>query len=485
MRRIVALLIVLGFSVLSGHAEAKGDNDFTPFYKYRVWLSDKGGDAYVQRQLNHPERYLSAKALYRRERQGLKVDVTDVPINPRYIKLITNIAGVDLILRSKWNNTVVVSCEDTTLMQSVVALPFVKKVEQVARYDKKNENFDLNRGVTSLPEEQNNKGEALYGVGENQINVINGQPLHKAGFRGEGVLIAVIDGGFCNLDRVNAINQKSIIGTKNFVLPEVSVFDMKDEHGLQVASCMAANEENVMIGTAPNASYWLLVSEDGESEQPIEEDNWAAAIEYADSVGVDVVNTSLGYGGYDSEGGTRVKIPTWERNGRDHLISRSASMAAGKGMVLCNAAGNGGEDILTTIGVPADADNILTVGSVGKIGNSTLSAEEKFPNGEELLFFSSRGGSYDGRIKPDVVCEGFNVVKRSGKTGFSYGTSISSPVLCGMVACLWQALPELTAYEIIDIVKRSATHYRNPNMDYGYGIPDFEKALQLGKELRK
>ena len=485
MRRIVALLTVLGFAVLSGHAEVKGDNDFTPLYKYRVWLSDKGSDAYVQRQLNHPERYLSEKALYRRERQGLKVNQTDVPINSRYIKQIKNVAGVDLILRSKWNNTIVVQCEDTTLMQRVVALPFVKKIEQVARYDKGNANFDAARQTTPLPQEQNNKGEDLYGSAQGQINTINGVPLHKAGFRGEGMLIAVIDGGFYNLDRINAFNQKNVIGTKNFVLPEVSVFDMRDEHGLQVASCMAACQEGVMIGTAPNASYWLFVSEDGTSEQPIEEDNWVAAIEFADSVGVDVVNTSLGYGGYDTEGKKRTKIPAWERNGRDHLISRSASMAASKGMVLCHAAGNGGEDILSTIAVPADADNILTIGSVSIIGNSTLSAEEKFPNGEELLFFSSRGGTYDGRIKPDVVCTGLNVIKKNGLAGFSYGTSISSPVLCGMVACLWQALPELTAYEIIDIVKCSASHYQNPNMDYGYGIPDFEKALQLGKELRK
>lgn len=484
MRRVVVLLMVLGFAVLSGRAEAKDDNDFTPYYKYRVWLSDKGSDAQVQRQLKHPERYLSEKALSRRERQGLSVDETDVPINPRYIKQITNIVGVDLILRSKWNNTVVVQCEDTTLMQEIVALPFVKKVEQVARYDKANVNFDADRESTPLPKEQNNKGEALYGNAQGQINTIKGIPLHEAGYRGEGLTIAVIDGGFCNLDRVEAINQKNIIGTKNFVLPEVSVFDMKDEHGLQVTSCMAACQENVMVGTAPNAAYWLFVSEDGTSEQPIEEDNWAATIEFADSVGVDVVNTSLGYVGYDGEGKKRVKIPAWERNGRDHLISRSASMAADKGMVLCNAAGNSGEDILSTIGVPADADNILTVGSVALIGNSTLSAGEKFTNGEELLFFSSRGGTYDGRIKPDVVCMGLNVIKKNGKTGFSYGTSISSPVLCGMVACLWQALPELTAYQIIDIVKRSSSHYSTPNMDYGYGIPNFEKALQLGKELK-
>ena len=361
-------------------------------------------------------------------------------------------------------------------------MPFVKKVERVAQYDKAATNFVLDRDSSSLPAEPYTKGDVKYGAAQGQINTINGEPIHQAGYCGEGMLIAVIDGGFHNLDRMKAFNQKNIIGTRNFVLPEVSVFDMTDEHGLSVASCMMANEPNVMIGTAPEATYWLLVSEDGGSEQTIEEDNWAAAIEFADSVGVDVVNTSLGY---ESVGNPRVKIPFWERNGRHHLISRSASMAASKGMLLCNAAGNSGEDILSTIYVPADADNILTVGSVAIIGNSKLKPEEKFANGSELLFFSSRGGSYDGRLKPDLVCEGTMVIKKNGKTGFSYGTSISSPVLCGMVACLWQALPELTAYEIMDIVRRSASHYDAPTMDYGYGIPDFEKALQLGRELVK
>ena len=480
MKKLLISAFLL-FSVCGAYAEQ--EENFTPYYKYRVWLKDKGSEAQVERQLKHPERYLSERSLQRRERQGFGIDITDVPVNSKYIKRIESV-GLDVILRSKWNNTVVVQCEDTTLLQQVESMPFVKKVERVARYNKPVERYVQRNSSNELPEKENDKSDAFYGVAKDQISTINGVPLHEAGYRGEGMMIAVIDGGFHNLDRMKAFNQKNIIGTKNFVVPGVSVFDMIDEHGLQVSSCMMANEEGVMVGTAPNASYWLFVSEDGGSEQMIEEDNWAAAIEFADSVGVDVVNTSLGYGGYDGDGKTRVEIPAWERNGRDHLISRSASMAAGKGMVLCHAAGNGGEEILSTISVPADAENVLTVGSVALIGNSTLPPEQKFANGRELLFFSSRGGTYDGRFKPDVVCEGLNVIKKNGKTGFSYGTSISSPVLCGMVACLWQALPELTAFEIIDIIKRSSSHYSTPNMDYGYGIPNFEKALQLGNELK-
>ena len=264
-----------------------------------------------------------------------------------------------------------------------------------------------------------------------------------------------------------------IVGTHNFVMPGVSVFDWNNDHGQSVLSCMGTNTPHVMVGTAPEAEYWLLISEDGNSEQPVEEDNWAAAIEFADSVGADVINSSLGYGSYDAPYG---KIPPYEYNGRTRLVSRTASMAASKGMVVCCAAGNSGEEILSTIAVPADADNIITVGSVATIYS-------KQGQSRDVMFFSSRGGSYDGRIKPDVVCEGLQVIGSNGTRTFSYGTSISSPVMCGMVTSLWQALPELTATEIIDIVRRSGNHADEPDNTWGYGEPDFAKAWEMGKTL--
>ncbi len=477
MKKLLFSTLFIFFLVV---AYASQKSDFTPYYKYRIWLKDKGDN--VAHWLRHPEKYLSERALERRLRQGFEVDVTDVPINSKYIKQIES-AGLPVILRSKWNNTVVVQCEDTTLLQRVESLPFVKKVEQVAQYLKPSDNVEKNRDSTPLPTEDVAKSDELYGGGQSQIAKLNGISLHEAGYRGEGVVIAVLDTGFANQDRIDFVSGARILGTKNYVVPDVSVYDMSNDHGLSVSSCMMANKTNVFVGTAPGAAYWLIVAEDTTSEQPVEEDYWAAAVEFADSVGVDVVNSSMGFENFDKPYG---EIPAWERNGRTHLVSRSASKMAAKGMILCNGVGNSGEGILTTIIVPADSDNILAVGAVAKMadGDRNKKTETALDKNTDVLFFSSRGGTYDGRIKPDVMSEALFTVVKNGTVSFNVGTSFSTPVLCGMVACLWQALPELNAFEIMDIVKRSGSKSDTPNSVWGYGVPDFQKALQLGKELK-
>ena len=477
MKKLLFSTLFIFFLVV---AYASQKSDFTPYYKYRIWLKDKGDN--VARWLRHPEKYLSERALERRLRQGFEVDVTDVPINSKYIKQIES-AGLPVILRSKWNNTVVVQCEDTTLLQRVESLPFVKKVEQVAQYLKPSDNVDKNRDSTPLPTEDVAKSDELYGGGQSQIAKLNGISLHEAGYRGEGVVIAVLDTGFANQDRIDFVSGERILGTKNYVVPDVSVYDMSNDHGLSVSSCMMANKTNVFVGTAPGAAYWLIVAEDTTSEQPVEEDYWAAAVEFADSVGVDVVNSSMGFENFDKPYG---EIPAWERNGRTHLVSCTASKMAAKGMILCNGVGNSGEGILTTIIVPADSDNILAVGAVAKMadGDRNKKTETALDKNTDVLFFSSRGGTYDGRIKPDVMSEALFTVVKNGTVSFNVGTSFSTPVLCGMVACLWQALPELNAFEIMDIVKRSGSKSDTPNSVWGYGVPDFQKALQLGKELK-
>ena len=477
MKKLLFSTLFIFFLVV---AYASQKSDFTPYYKYRIWLKDKGDN--IARWLRHPEKYLSERALERRLRQGFEVDVTDVPINSKYIKQIES-AGLPVILRSKWNNTVVVQCEDTTLLQRVESLPFVKKVEQVAQYLKPSDNVEKNRDSTPLPTEDVAKSDELYGGGQSQIAKLNGISLHEAGYRGEGVVIAVLDTGFANQDRIDFVSGERILGTKNYVVPDVSVYDMSNDHGLSVSSCMMANKTNVFVGTAPGAAYWLIVAEDTTSEQPVEEDYWAAAVEFADSVGVDVVNSSMGFENFDKPYG---EIPAWERNGRTHLVSCTASKMAAKGMILCNGVGNSGEGILTTIIVPADSDNILAVGAVAKMadGDRNKKTETALDKNTDVLFFSSRGGTYDGRIKPDVMSEALFTVVKNGTVSFNVGTSFSTPVLCGMVACLWQALPELNAFEIMDIVKRSGSKSDTPNSVWGYGVPDFEKALTLGKALK-
>ena len=229
---------------------------------------------------------------------------------------------------------------------------------------------------------------------------------------------------------------------------------------MMVLSCIASNTPGTFVGTAPEASFWLLRSEDGDTEQPVEEDNWAAAVEFADSVGADVVNTSLGYSKYDNPAD---KIKYYEMDGHTCLASRTASMMASKGMVLCNSAGNEGDNQWKLISVPADADDVLTVGALTPEGNNTD--------------FSSLGNSADGRIKPDVMAMGQDctVLSTRGTLTTANGTSFASPIMCGAVTCYWQAHPTLTALEVVKAVRALGDNVNHPDNVYGYGTPDFSK----------
>ena len=233
-----------------------------------------------------------------------------------------------------------------------------------------------------------------------------------------------------------------------------------------VLSCIGMNQPHVMIGTAPEASFWLLRSEDEYSEHLVEQDYWAAAIEFADSVGVDVVNTSLGYYAFDDKS---KDYRYRDLDGHFALMSRQAAKAADKGMIVVCSAGNSGSGPWKKTTPPGDADNVLTVGAISKKG--------------ELAPFSSIGNTADGRVKPDVMAVGLgsDVMGTDGILRRANGTSFSSPIMCGMVTCLWQALPNLTAKEIIELVRRSGDRAKYPDNIYGYGIPDMWKAYQSAK----
>ena len=279
--------------------------------------------------------------------------------------------------------------------------------------------------------------------------------------------IAVLDGGFQNYDRIPALRRTRIEGVHDFVLPindsetaRRKVFNRID-HGTKVLSALAAQAPEVTMGTAPEAAYWLLRCEDPLTEQPVEEDYWTMAAEWADSVGADVINSSLGYYKYDN---STDSYRLQDLDGRTAFVSRTASMLAQKGIVLCNSAGNSGMGQWKKIGVPADATDILTVGAVNKERN--------------IATFSSIGPSQDQRVKPDVVALGAGTTLLSGRGTLVHdmGTSFSTPVVCGLVACLWQGLRQKTALEIIDLVRRSADQYAEPTNIYGYGLPNFWKA---------
>ncbi len=423
-------------------------------YKFRISLTDKKDTEY---SLGDPQKFLSEKALLRRAKQKLTVDSTDIPVCKKYIKAIRSM-GADILVTSRWNNTVTIGCKDSLLVSKIAKLPFVSVAELVWRGEEKVLSLD----ATYVDSVTNKlvKTDNYYGKAFRQIAIHNGQRLHAAGFRGQGMTIAIIDAGYKNANRLTALKSLKLLGTRDFVQPQSNIF-MQNGHGLSVLSCMAANQPYSMVGTAPEASYWLLRSEDNDSENLVEQDYWAAAIEFADSVGVDVVNTSLGYRSFDDKS----KNYTYQiLDGHTAMISRSAEMAVDKGIVVVCSAGNEGRGSWKKITPPADALNVIAVAAI----DSAL----------QLAPFSSVGNTTDNRVKPDVSAIGqrATVLKTSGEVGFANGTSFSSPTMCGLITCLWQSCPELTAKEIVALVRKSCDHSAIPDNIYGYGIPDVYKA---------
>jgi len=454
MKKLVLLVFALNICLGTFAQFTLGDT-----LKYRISLKDKAATDY---SLQKPEMYLSKKSIERRKRQGLEIDSTDLPVCKKYVDAIRK-KGVHVLVTGKWDNFVTVSCNDSMLIAEIAGLPFVRSTERVWR------------GVAKRASERDSlinkplRTDSLYGPAITQIKMSHADRLHEAGFKGQGMTIAVIDAGFHNVDKIEAMKNINILGTRDFVNPEADIY-AESSHGMSVLSCMAMNQPNVMIGTAPEASYWLLRSEDEYSENLVEQDYWAAAIEFADSVGVDLVNTSLGYYSFDDPA---KNYRYRDLNGHYALMSREAAKAADKGIVVVCSAGNSGSGSWKKITPPGDAENVITVGAVNKYG--------------VLAPFSSVGNTADGRVKPDVVAVGLgsDVMGTDGNLRHANGTSFSSPIMCGMVACLWQACPELTAKEIIELVRRSGDRAVFPDNIYGYGIPDLWKAYQSTVNTRR
>ena len=432
-------------------------------YKYRVNLRDKAGTAY---SVDRPEEFLSDRALARRKRQQLPVDETDLPVSQAYVQELLGM-GARLVTTSKWNNTVVLEVEDTLVMDRVASVPFVTQIKKVWTQPDSipTRNKNRKKEVTNDVKKTGN----LYGKALQQINIHGGDSLHAAGFMGKGMHVAVIDAGFYNADRIKLFKKLDLLGIRDFVNPHSDIYE-EHSHGMMVLSCMAANKKDVFVGTAPEASYWLLRSEDNDTEQPVEEDYWAAAIEFADSVGVDVVNTSLGYYNFD-EGYDAYRYR--DLDGHTSLMSHSASMAADKGMVVVCSAGNSGADAWKKITPPGDAENVIVVGALTK---ELINAD-----------FSSIGNTADGRIKPDVMAIGAPSVvsSTSGTVSKANGTSFASPTMCGVVVCFWQSCPWLSAKEVVKAVQQAGDRSDFPDNIFGYGVPNLWKAYQRELENKK
>ena len=454
--RLVRLLLVSAVLFACTGAQAQ-----EIVYKYRVYLKDKKESPYKK---SRPLEFLSQKALDRRAKWKIKIDDKDLPVSPAYLsKLAVN--GTKVLCMSKWNNTVLVQNTDSAKLEALAGLPFVSKVQKVFAGTLYEYPDDIKEKRLAEIKDSLAHSATFYGASFDQVHQLNGTLLHNAGFRGKGMTIAIIDGGFHNADAMKLLDNVKILGTHNFVRPNQSVYD-ENSHGMSVLSCIGANKPNVLVGTAPEAEFWLLVSEDSYSETPAEEDYWAAAVEYADSVGADVVNTSLGYNDFDDDS---MNVKYCELDGKSRLNSRSASLAASRGLMLVHSAGNSGNDSWKLITPPADASDVITVGAVVRSGENTL--------------FSSLGNTADGRIKPDIMAMGqaSAVARSDGQVGHASGTSFSSPITAGMVACLMQALPEYKPEEIIDLLHKSGNYSEHPNNIYGYGIPDYWEAYLKGR----
>lgn len=448
--------------LLNGKGEAKckvvviDAND----YKLRIVLNDKGKTDF---SVGNPEAFLSNRAIERRRKQHIAIDESDLPISKQYLKSITEIGGI-IVAQSKWLKTVCVNVQDKFLIEKYKNLPFVKDVS-IVYVGKRKQNSNLPKYMDS-PQlgSSSDLGTSIdYGSAELNIKTVKGEALHQQGFKGAGIDIAIIDAGFLQLKNNSAFNKVKIKGAKSFIYENDNPYSI-DNHGVWVTSCIAMNKPGTYVGTAPEANYWLLRTEDSDTEYPIEEDYWANAIEFADSAGVDLVNSSLTY--TDSYPSYLTKRYTAaDMDGKTAFATRAVNMAFGKGMFIVNCAGNES----SWIGTPADSPNVLTIGSINSNGS--------------ISYFTSWCITADGRVKPDVVAMGGNasVINTSGIPENRNGTSYASPIICGLVACLWQAYPKLTNIDLLEIMRKSANKANNPEIPFGYGITDMKKAMEIAK----
>lgn len=432
-------------------------------YAFRVYLKDKGDSGF---SISRPEAFLSDRTIDKRQKAGIPITYSDLPISSEYIQSFSRI-GAHPVVWSKWLQTVVVESNDSSIIHRLRKISFVDSVKWVwsGDYERTQKNVFQTRKDRLSPDGKRLKN--YYGYAEKQIRMLRGDNLHKAGYQGQGMRIAVLDAGFQNVNRINAFNSMNLIGTYNVVAPTISVFD-GDEHGTKALSCLAANLPGFMVGTAPKASYLLIRCENSDSEYPIEEDYWARAAEYADSVSVDVISSSLGYFSFDAD---ELSYQKSDLNGQTAQISKAAHIASEKGILVFCSAGNEGDGDWEEITFPGDAKGIVTVGSVDR--NKKHSS------------FSSVGYTADQRVKPDVVAMGTNscIINYEGKILEASGTSFATPILAGAVTCLWQALPRLNSKDIIRLVCRYSSNASNPNKEIGFGIPNLYKALKNGRSI--
>lgn len=451
--KYLSLLVLLCCSASWSSAQS----DYNLFW---IGFTDKAETPYSVFQAQN---FLSAKAIERRQRHGIGIDARDLPVTPDYVQALQALPDAHWRYSLKWLNGAVFFSSDSSFLAKAKELDFVREAFPIG----------YNRSVTAPKERERSKRRVKnttshpYGFAANQVQMLNAQYLHNLGYNGKEVTMAVFDGGFDHVNTMPAFDSlfrsHRIIGTYDFVQGDEYVYE-SSTHGTNVLATIASNMPYTVVGTAPQAHFYLFKTEDVNGEFWIEEYNWVAAAEKADSLGVEVINSSLGYTTFNDDS---MSYSYEDMDGKTATITRGANIATEKGILIVNSAGNSGGGKWKYIGAPADSYGVLSIGALN-------------PN-KELSYFSSRGPTSDGRIKPNVVAQGGASVVASFR-GYDYstasGTSFSSPILSGAVTSLRSAYPYHRNFELMYAIERSSDLADNPDGDKGFGLPDFFKAYQ-------
>lgn len=435
--------------------------------RYAVYFKFKPQSTF---SLSKPQEFLTQKAIDRRTREGIQADSTDLPVSKKYVHAVKEKADY-LLYESKWLNAIVLVTTNEKA-EEIKALPFVSKVELVGIGYLDNPNLRLNKD-TFAPQEAKKRKEEVLSSRELQLNentydfqnqLIGIPEMHEEGFRGKGITIAVFDAGFPGTNTASPLihlqTNNQIVSTRDFVRPWNTDVYTDNQHGTNVLSLIASNEPGKMLGGAPDANYILVMTEEVATEYWVEEYNWVRGAEYADSLGVDIISSSVGYWDFDDP---TMNYSVADLDGETTVITRGATIAAEKGILVVNSVGNYGSGVSSLV-APADAVGILAIGSVNK--DMTVSG------------FSSRGPTGDGRVKPDLAAMGGGtaLVRSNGTVGFSNGTSFSAPQISALAAGLWEAKPEWTKDQLIQNLLRSGTQADKPDNLIGFGVPNFFRA---------
>lgn len=431
-------------------------------YKYIVYFTDKANSPY---SLNEPSAFLTEEALERRTQQNITIKENDLPVIQTYLDNLGQL-GYTVLSTSRWLNAALIQADTNDIENLLTEEPYIEKVTWASIETEGGRNeLSVPFYQTNLFIQGNRQGD--YGLAIDQIDMLDGQFLHNNGFQGENMLIAIMDAGFRGVDEVDAFfdlrNEGRLIATKDFVDYDNSVYE-SSSHGTSVLSTMAGALQNEFLGTAPKAKYILIKTEDNKSEQLVEEFNYVLGLEYADQMGVDITNASLGYTRFNH---LPMDHTTDQLNGDYSIATIGADIAASKGILVINSAGNKGNTDWKYISFPSDGDSVLAVGSVDINRIRTD--------------FSGMGLDGSSQVKPNVMALGRNaaVIRSNGEIEYASGTSFSSPIMTGLIACLWQVFPEKSNMEIINAVQESSSHYLVPDNLMGYGIPNFQAAYAL------